>query len=133
MLKRGDESVLDRVAEDVFDQQVDPARLMAYLSEPGHHLMVALADGQVVAQVAAVVHRHPDQPTELYIDNVGVTPSLHRRGIARAMLDLMFEFGRSIGCEEAWVGTELDNQPARRLYESRGARPETFVMYVYEL
>lgn len=133
MLTPGDHSVLDRVAGDVFDEPVIPARLTAYLAEPGHHLMVAIAGGEVVAQVAAVAHRHPDKPTELYIDEVGVTPTLHRRGIAREMLDRMFAFGRSIGCEEAWLGTELDNLPARRLYESRGAKPETFVMYVYQL
>jgi ribosomal protein S18 acetylase RimI-like enzyme len=87
----------------------------------------------VVAQCAAVVHRHPDKVTELYIDEVGVSPAFHRRGIARRMLDAMFALGRDLGCGEAWVGTEVDNTPARRLYEQRGAEGETFVMYEYEL
>jgi len=129
----GDARLFERVAADVFDEPVDPARLAAYLAEPGHHLMVAIHAGEIVAQVAAIVHRHPDKATELYIDEVGVTPALQRRGIAREILDRMFEFGRSLGCEEAWLGTELDNFPARRLYESRGAGAEAFVMYVYEL
>ncbi|WP_245417356.1 hypothetical protein [Aminobacter sp. AP02] len=44
--------------------------------------------------------------------------------------------GREAGCEEAWLGTELDNVPARALYASRKAAAgaaETFVMYVYDL
>ena len=45
----------------------------------------------------------------------------------------MFQIGRAHGCEEAWVGTEHDNAPARRLYESRGSEAEPFVMYVYKL
>ncbi|MGO4840772.1 GNAT family N-acetyltransferase, partial [Rhizobiaceae sp. 2RAB30] len=98
-----------------------------------HLMVVALKGGKVVGQTAAVVHRHPDKPTELYIDEVGVTPGFHRQGIARAMLDRMFALGRDMGCEEAWVGTEIDNVPARRLYEARGAEAETFVMYVYDL
>jgi aminoglycoside 6'-N-acetyltransferase I len=49
------------------------------------------------------------------------------------MLDEMFAIGRAAGCEEAWVGTELDNGPARRLYESRGGVAEPFLMFVYEL
>ena len=128
-----DAHLLERVAEDVFDAMPQPARISAYLASPGHYLMVALLEGEIVAQAAAVVHRHVDQPTELYIDNLGVTPRLHRRGIAREMIRRLFELGRSVGCEEAWVGTEIGNQPARALYEGLGADGESFVMYVYEL
>ena len=49
------------------------------------------------------------------------------------MLAAMFAWGRELGCEEAWVGTEPDNLPARALYESGDAEAEPFVMYVYEL
>ena len=132
-LAAGDESLFDRVAEEVFDEPIHPGRLAAYLSAPGHHMVVALLDGEVVGQVAAVVHRHPDKPAELYIDEVGVTPALQRRGLARRMLDEMFALGRALGCEEAWVGTELDNDPARGLYEARGAEAEPFAMYVFKL
>ena len=96
-------------------------------------MIVAVAAGEVIGQVAAVVHRHPDKPTELYIDEVGVAPAFQRRGIARRMLDAMFAWGRELGCEEAWVGTEPDNLPARALYEFGDAEAEAFVMYVYEL
>jgi aminoglycoside 6'-N-acetyltransferase I len=129
----GDEELFDRVAEGVFDKPMDPARLATYLAEPGHHMLVGLRGGEVVAQVAAIIHRHADKPARLYIDEVGVTPALHRQGIARKMLDEMFALGRALGCEEAWVGTEPDNGPARGLYESRGVTAETFVMYVFKL
>ena len=132
-LRHDDKALLDRVAADVFDAPIDPARLSAYLAEPGHLMIVALRDGEAVGQVAAVIHRHPDKPSELYIDEVGVTPALHRQGIARRMLDAMFALGKELGCEEAWVGTEPDNVPARRLYESRSVTAETFAMYVYKL
>lgn len=125
--------IFDRVAEDVFDAPIDPAHLAAYLREPGHLMVVALNGGTVIGQTAAVIHRHPDKPTELYIDEVGVTPAFQRQGIARKILDMMFALGRDLACEEAWVGTEIDNVPARRLYEARGAEAETFVMYVYDL
>ena len=64
-------------------------------------MLVALRAGEVVAQVAAVIHRHPDKPTELYIDEVGVTPALQRQGIARAMLEQMLALGKALGCAEA--------------------------------
>ncbi|HWB80239.1 MAG TPA: GNAT family N-acetyltransferase [Nannocystaceae bacterium] len=133
-VRAGDAALLDRVADDVFDAPIDPTRLSAYLASTDHILLVAIVDREVVGQTAAVIHRHPDQPTELYIDNLGVTPSLRRRGIARRLLERLIELGRARGCEEAWVGTELDNDPARKLYETLGeTKPETFVMYAYEL
>jgi aminoglycoside 6'-N-acetyltransferase I len=128
-----DAALFGRVAEGVFDEPVRPDRLAAYLAEPGHRMVVALIGGEVVGQVAAVVHRHPDKVTELYIDEVGVAPALQRQGIARRMLDAMLAIGRSLGCEEAWVGTEPDNVPARSLYERLGAAAEPFVMYVHKL
>jgi ribosomal protein S18 acetylase RimI-like enzyme len=132
-VKAGDTALFERVAEGVFDEAIDPARLAAYLAEPGHHMLVALQAGVVVAQVAAVVHRHPDKPTELYIDEVGVTPTLQRQGIATRMLDETLALGKALGCEEAWVGTEPGNIPARGLYESRRTTAEPFVMYVLKL
>lgn len=128
-----DAALFDRVAAEVFDEPVDPQRLAAYLAEPNHLMLVALAGGEIVGQCAAVIHRHPDKTTELYVDEVGVTPALRRQGIARKMLDAMFALGKSLGCGEAWVGTEPDNAAARRLYEARGADGEAFVMYLSEL
>lgn len=129
----GDAAILDRIASEVFDEPVLPERLAAYLAEPGHVMLVAIADGEVIAQVAAVVHRHPDKVTELYVDEVGVSDGWRRRGIARRMVERMFEIGRELGCGEAWVGTEHDNEPARGLYQGLGAEGEPFVMYLYEL
>jgi aminoglycoside 6'-N-acetyltransferase I len=132
----GDDALVMRIAPDVFDEPVRPDRLAGYLAAPGHFMVVALADGLVVGQCAAVIHRHPDKVSELYIDEVGVSPAFQRQGIARKMLDAMFEIGRQNGCEEAWVGTEPDNGPARALYEARREpheEAEAFVMYVYKL
>jgi len=130
----GDERLFERIAPDVFDHAVDRATLAHYLATPGHHLIVALANGEIVGQVAAVVHHHPDlRPTELYIDEVGVTPALQRQGIALRMLEAAFALGRELGCVEAWVGTEPDNLPAKALYQPRSLPVEPFVMYVFKL
>ncbi|WP_293898412.1 GNAT family N-acetyltransferase [Phenylobacterium sp.] len=127
-----DAHLLERVAEDVFDEVIDPERLAAYLAEPGHLMVLAIHEGEVVGQARGMVHRHPDQPTELYIDNLGTTPARRREGLATRMLDDLVAWARSLGCEAAWVGTEVDNAPARTLYERRGSEAETFVMYFYE-
>ena len=130
----GDMALFDRIAEDVFDHEIVPAVLADYLAQPGHHLWVALGDGQVVGQLSAVVHRHPDaRPMELYVDEVGVSPAWQRRHIATAMIDAAFALGRELGCTEAWLGTEPDNEPARALYAPRAEPVEDVVMYVFKL
>lgn len=122
------------VAPDVFDGPVVPERLAAYLAAPDHMMILALEDGEVVGQVSAVVHRHPDMPDELYIDNLGVTPRCQRRGIGRRLMEAMFEAGLRRGCEEAWVATETDNGPARALYRRLGpVEDEAVAFYQYEL
>ena len=49
----GDDALVKRIAEDVFDEPVRPDRLSAYLASPGHFMIVALVDGVVVGQCAA--------------------------------------------------------------------------------
>ena len=129
-LAPGDEALFVSIAEDVFDAPVSSARLTAYLAEAGHHMIVALDGDLIVGQVAAVVHRHPDKPTELYLDELGVAPSHQRQGIGRRLLEEMLALGRRLGCEEVWVGTEHDNVPARALYRQRLGEAEEFVLYV---
>ncbi|MCZ8315048.1 GNAT family N-acetyltransferase [Phreatobacter sp.] len=130
----GDAVLFARVAPDVFDGPVDPGRLAAYLATPGHAMALALAEGEVVGQVAGVIHRHPDMPDELYIDNLGVTPALHRQGIGRRLIEALMAEARRLGCREAWVATETDNRPARALYRRLGPTEETRVAYyLYDL
>jgi aminoglycoside 6'-N-acetyltransferase I len=129
-----DRALFGCVAPDVFDGEVVPERLAAYLAAPDHLMVLALRDGEVVGQVAAVIHRHPDMPDELYIDNLGVTPALQRQGIGRRLMEAVFALGRARGCEEAWVATEFDNRPARALYTRlRPVEDEPVAFYLYEL
>jgi len=133
-LEAGHEHYFDRIAEEVFDYAIDQNRLARYLATPGHLIVVALAGGEMIGQVAAVVHEHADlRPTELYIDEVGVTPAFQRQGVASRMLDTMFTLGKNLGCGEAWLGTEPDNEAAKQLYASRGAPAEPVSMYVFKL
>lgn len=129
----GDEAVLNHVAVDVFDETIDPKRLTAYLAEANHHMIVAVKNGEVVGQIRAVIHKHPDRPDELYIDNLGITPSLQRQGIATVLFNAILELGKNAGCEDAWLATEQDNHQAKGFYETYGVKPEATVAYFFKL
>lgn len=125
-------SVMDNVADDLFDEPVRPELLTAYLAEQTHWLVAAVLNDQVIGKATAMVHRRPDKEDELYLDEIDVIPSLRRNGIAKLILKKMLEMADDWGCEECWLGTEKDNIPARNLYESNGAKPEDFILYNLE-
>jgi ribosomal protein S18 acetylase RimI-like enzyme len=81
-----------------------------------------------------VVHRHPDKPSELYVDELGTGSTRRRQGIGRTLLSAIFEWGREFGCEDAWLGTELDNDAANALYRSvPPVEDEAMQFYVFKL
>jgi ribosomal protein S18 acetylase RimI-like enzyme len=129
----GDAAVLARLAPEVLDASVDPDWLAGFLADPGHIMIVARVDELVVAQLAAIIHHHPDRPPDLYIDDLAVTPALRRQGIAQRLLEDAMVLGAQRGCAQVWIVTETDNAPARALYEGRNAEPASVVMYEYDL
>ncbi len=129
-----DASILQRVAPDVFDGPVDPRWSAEFLTDPRHHLVVAL-DGEIVVGMASAVHYvHPDKAPQLFINEVAVATSHQNRGVGQRLLTLLFARGRSLRCSEAWVLTEERNTIARRLYAGgEGVRaPEPCVMYTFD-
>ncbi len=128
-LNRGNAAVLDRVAGEVFDEPIKPERVAAYVADPNHMMLVAVSEGVVIGQVLAVIHRHPDKPTELYIDDLAVAPPFRRQGIAGRVLKEVTELGRQSGCAEIWVGTEPDNEPAKAFYRSLGLLVRTALIF----
>jgi aminoglycoside 6'-N-acetyltransferase I len=129
----GDEAVLHYVAADVFDEAIDPKLLTAYLTETNHHMIVAVKNDEVVGQIRAVVHKHPDRTDELYIDNLGVTPSLQRQGIATKLFNAILELGKNAGCKDAWLATEQDNDQAKGFYKTYGVKAKATVAYFFKL
>lgn len=113
--------MLANVAPDVFDDPIVPRAVSEFLDDPRHHLAVAVDDGVVVGFVSAVEYVHPDTTRpELWINEVGVAPTHHRRGVGRELLDAVLDARRKAGCGEAWVLTDRANEAGMGLYASAG-------------
>ena len=132
-MQPGDDLDFSDVAPDVFDEPIHSDRVEAYLAEPGHLMILAFDGGQVIGQCAAVIHRHPDKVDELYVDEVGMASTHLRQGIATRMVEAMFDWGRELGCREAWLGTELDNVEANGLYLKLGGKQQHMHYYEFAL
>jgi ribosomal protein S18 acetylase RimI-like enzyme len=133
LLGPADIDILSHVADGVFDNPVESRWARMFLEDERHHMVVALDRGRVVGMASAVDYVHPDKAPQLWINEVGVAPTHQRRGIGRQLLEALLAHGRTLGCTEAWLGTEPDNVPARRLYEGAGSPPETFILYAFDL
>lgn len=128
-------SVLDRVAPDVFDGDVDAECCAQFFADPRHHLAVAIDGDVVVGMASGVDYVHPDKPRELWINEVAVAPTHHGRGIGRRVVQTLLDHAQALGCREAWVLTSPTNAPARALYAGRGGveHDEASIMYTFYL
>src|SRR5262249_59656854 len=87
LLSAHDAAALERVAPGVFDDPLDPAATREFLSDPRHHIAVAIDDGIVVGFVSAVHYAHPDKAApELWMNEVSVAPPHPGRGIGKARI-----------------------------------------------
>lgn len=121
ILRPEDAAVLFATSPDVFDDALDPRATREFLSDPRHHLVVAIDHGVVVGFASAVHYVHPDKRSpEMWINEVGVAASHRGRGVAKAILQRLLEVAREIGCAEAWVLSDRANEAALRLYKSNG-------------
>ncbi len=137
LLGADDAAVLQSVAPDVFDDPIDPAAAAEFLSDPRHHIAVAIDDGVVIGFVSAVQYFHPDKShPELWINEVGVAESHRGQGIARRLMNAVLDEARQQDCTVAWVLTNRSNMAAMRLYASSGgseAKDEDIVMFEFKL
>ena len=128
-----DVSLLLNAAGDVFDNPVDEKLALEFLKDPRHHIVVAVIDNQVIGFASAIHYVHPDKPTELWIDEVGVASEHHNKGIAKAILKELFQVGKNLGCSVAWVLTDQENFPANKLYQSVGGEKSETVLYEFKI
>ena len=136
LLGPGDFDILNKVAEDVFDDPIVETSAREFLADPRHRLVVALESDVVVGFVSAVIYIHPDKPApELWINEIGVAPTHQRQGMGKALMQAILAEAKQSGCTEAWVLTDRANVPAISIYKSAGgeealADPTMFTFYL---
>lgn len=69
----------------------------------------------------------------LYVDELDVCANQRKRGAGKLIMQTLIEIAETRGCEELWLGTEDDNNPANALYRSLGPdEVSNFIGYTYE-
>jgi ribosomal protein S18 acetylase RimI-like enzyme len=129
-------SVLEKVAVDVFDDAPRSELSREFLTDPRHHLAVAISDEGVVVGMASGVHYvHPDKDPQMFINEVGVSPAYEGQGLGKRLIAALLERASALRCTEAWTATEPENARAQALYTRAGGVKEQtpFVMFTFSL
>jgi ribosomal protein S18 acetylase RimI-like enzyme len=108
-------------AAHLFDGPAIEAATRRFLSQAGHHLLVAYADGVPVGFVSGVEMTHPDKGTEMFVYELGVDEGHRRSGVGRALLEGLKDIARRRSCYGMWVLTGSENTAALATYQAAGA------------
>jgi aminoglycoside 6'-N-acetyltransferase I len=129
-----DAALFDRIADDVFDDAIDPGLLARYLASPVMHIVVAQDGDLIVGFCSGLVHFHPDKPEDFFINELGVAGPWRRRGIATRLIGATCDLARSLGCRVAWVVAE-PTEEAVGFYRSLGVEQTgtNLAMFTFDL
>jgi len=132
LLTLEDLDLLLAVEPGLFDRPVDPVQARAFLGDPRHYLVAAVEEGRLLSFVTGTVLLHPDKPPSLLVNELGTREGYQRQGLGRAVMEKLFDHARAQGCQGIWLGTELDNLPARALYRALGGLEQDFTGYAWD-
>lgn len=107
--------------------------LDAALADPARHLMIAVADDEIVgtADLLLVPNlTHRGQPWAI-VENVVVTRNLRRGGVGRALMRRLIDVARAAGCYKLQLHSGKHRAEAHEFYRSLGmdAIAEGFKIY----
>jgi ribosomal protein S18 acetylase RimI-like enzyme len=108
-------------AAHLFDHPVRPDAVARFLTDPTHHLLLAVEGEQTVGFVTGVETTHPDKGTEMFLYELAVAEAHRRRGVGTQLVRALADLARRRGCYGMWVVTEPDNEAAQATYRAAGA------------
>jgi ribosomal protein S18 acetylase RimI-like enzyme len=112
-------------ASHLFDGPAVEAATHRFLTEEGHHLLIAYEEDHPAGFVSGVEVTHPDKGTEMFLYELSVEEPFRRRGTGHALVEQLKAIATERGCYGMWVLTDDTNAPALGAYEAAGGVRET--------
>jgi ribosomal protein S18 acetylase RimI-like enzyme len=124
-IERATDAAAVAAAEPLFDGPVKSDAVERFLSDPTHHLLVAIDGERAVGFVSGAELTHPDKGTEMFLYELAVDESARNRGIGRALVTELAGLARDRGCYGMWVLTDDGNIAALKAYAAAGGSRES--------
>ncbi len=125
-----DAEVLESLFKEFFDWQLERAdSIRKAICDPNAELLVAEADGELVAFIHQVFFQDPlHAGLNSIITNLFVREKHRRRGIASALIAKTIENARARAVQEIHVTTRSDNTQAIDFYKKLGFHKEGILL-----
>lgn len=125
---------LINVGDRLFDYPVQPECASTFLSDPRHHLVIAVYEQHIIGFASAVHYVHLDKQARLFINEVCVLSDYRNLGVATALISFLNDCARNLGCNNAWLITESSNMSAKKVYCAAGGQEdESVALYRFAL
>ena len=104
------------------------------LSKQGFYILVAVENEKILGGLTAYEFiKSKCEEREMFLYEIGVEASYRRKGVARKLIEGLIEICKEKGIKTLFVATEMDNEPAKKLYEKTGGKFENAAIYTYEI
>lgn len=101
--------------------------------EPVHAQVAVDHKGQIVGLVHYLFHRSTTRLTDVcYLQDLFTVPALRGKGVARRLIEAVYEAARAAGASRVYWQTQESNSTARTLYD-KVAKFGGFIVYAHEL
>lgn len=95
--------------------------LAGLLKSDAFHVIVALENQELIGGLTAYeMKMFKRETTEMFLYEIEVAESHRQKGVGKALIEYLKQICFEKGIVEMFVGTEKNNLPARRLYETTG-------------
>lgn len=123
--RQGETALPESITAMTWERFLDPA-------EPVHAL-VAVNQDEVAGLAHYVFHRSTTRLTDVcYLQDLFTAPAMRGLGIARLLVEAVYELARAAGATRVYWQTQETNRAARALYEKL-AKNNGFIVYTHEL
>ncbi|PBQ34407.1 hypothetical protein CNR22_22385 [Sphingobacteriaceae bacterium] len=122
--------------DDLVPQPVAPSDyyLRNLLVRDDFHMLVAMDGDKVVGGLTAFeLPMYKEEVNEIFLYEIGVDETYRKRNIATELIECLKKIAAKRGIPEMYVGTEMNNVPARKLYQKTGGSFGSIAWYVYKL
>jgi GNAT superfamily N-acetyltransferase len=123
--REGETALPESITAKTWERFLDPAEAV--------HALVAVTQDQVVGLAHYLFHRSTTRLTDVcYLQDLFTTPSMRGLGIARQLIETVYDLARAAAATRVYWQTQESNRTARVLYDKL-AKHSGFIVYAHEL